>query len=152
MKSKNEVDANSINDQLWGRLLNMFERIIGTNGFLNEEKYQTIDYIAYESNHNLLPHLKEKVEKLGLKVTQDQVFSGIAADGKTNINLFIKTNNFEEDAIDEHVDLVLGCCFADLYHPDTLVSSILHILKNQHSSSAITIIFLPNSYNLCRNL
>jgi len=104
---------------------------------MRHEGISFMEYTAYESNKNLIPSCFTKLRDLGFQRVSsgnddsaDQL-SGMYIFEKTaeiSIRVTLKVKDFSHDVLgeSERPHLIVGCCFADLFDPDVLVSSILH--------------------------
>ena len=153
LKSKNVVDDESMNKDIWNRLkdeiaqlspsdgalrvvdvgaglLNMFKKVVGEDGLFGEN-ISKIHYYAYESNKELLAEGKANLQRMGMIADpkDECLFRGVALDGEIELMLHLKPMDFTEDSMDEHVDVLIGCCFADLFDPNILTKALHRFLK-----------------------
>jgi len=108
----------------------MFKKVVGEDGLLSKN-ISKIHYYAYESNKELLTECKANLERLGMLAdpTDECLFRGMAPDGSTELIFHLKPMDFAEDSIDEHIDVLIGCCFADLFDPDILAQALHRFLN-----------------------
>jgi hypothetical protein len=103
------------------------------NNHLDEYKLLKLEYTAYESNLNLLQGCKERLFRLGFQEDKTNAPNGellfnLAASESTygvdiTIHLHLIDFQSEQRALKE-LDLVIGCCFADLFDPNQLALSL----------------------------
>ncbi|KAL9183753.1 hypothetical protein ACHAXT_004609 [Thalassiosira profunda] len=92
-----------------------------------------LEYFAYESNQNLFEECKETMRSMGFNeingtatddcVTFLRTVSGPAKVVEITVQLH-PTDFQREENPPEGLDLIIGCCFADLFDPDELVLSL----------------------------
>ena len=177
LKSKNKVDALSINEELWGKLkkelqretsnchalrivdvgaglLNMFDKIFGENG-LETGVLNEIHYLAYESNSKLLAICRNKLREYGFssQFADDDVFCGkikLCDGGSVDVTVTLKSSDFAGETLDSDVHLLIGCCFADLFEPNLLAKSLLSFLGTAGSKGlgqSRTLIYFPITFS-----
>jgi len=129
-----------------------------------------IHYTAYESNLNLIQGCKDTLERLGFSEVAEFVLGGrleeiifrgqVKANGdKSNgppvsVTVHLRTKDFAKDDSKRFVppNLVVGCCFADLFDPHELAQSLLSFttLCKQGggigNDSAETLVYFPITF------
>ena len=120
-------------------LLSMLELFIsgGPNGKKSILEYMDkgmeLNYIAYESNKNLLDGCKTMLKSLGFKNTsskkgyEEEEYSFARSRNGIKVNVSLRMRDFSDNILkdEECPDLIVGCCFADLFEPNELVSSLM---------------------------
>ena len=100
-----------------------------------------LEYFGYESNLNLLEGCKEKLQKMGFQgITSDDrvVFTKTMSDG-IEVAIHLRPTDYQnEQSPPKGLDLVIGCCFADLFDPSQLA---LSIQKFAHGTSPPLVYF-----------
>ena len=161
LRSKNEVDKIAISVKVWEELsvklsrklsdevkhlrivdvgsglLSMLELVlIGGGGkeplIKRTTQGQKLEYIAYESNGNLLKACLERLKTLGFRKIggkgddKEFIFTKAGKKNEIEVKVILRVKDFAEESLgkDEHPDLIIGCCFADLFQPNELVSAI----------------------------
>lgn len=101
-----------------------------------------VHYYAYEPNRNLLEECRDKLHKLGFVETEamksasgeevDFLFHhqlGDSSKGEkvVHVTVHLKMKDFTQEAFHDFSppDLIIGCCFADLFDPHELLQSLL---------------------------
>jgi len=121
-----------------------------------------VNYIAYESNANLLGMCFQKLNQKGFikvesehKNEDEHTFEKQVDDVK--VHVVIRVKNFNDDTLqagEMTPQLVVGCCFADLFDPEDLSTSISRYLKlsstggfeSRNSPSNTTLIYFPITF------
>ena len=124
---------------------------------------QEVIYYAYEPNHNLLNGCKQKLISLGFqeqksktsKKKQDQyLYQNI----EKHITVHLIMNDFRDGSskaihlFKDHgkpPDLIVGCCFADLFqNPRDLISSIIELTNVDIKDDALssTLLYFPITF------
>ena len=96
-----------------------------------------LEYYAYESNLNLLKGSKERLVKMGFQEVKDDrisskkeeiiTFKRGPSDSPNGIEVTVRLNPFDyqsEQSPANGLDLIIGCCFADLFEPSQLAQSL----------------------------
>ncbi len=126
-------------------LLSMLEMILYGGGgkeslvdLLRKSKViNDIEYVAYESNKNLLDACWNRLYKMGFvgedkqEERDEYIFNQIVDGVKVVVKLRVKS--FTEDTIadsETSPHLIVGCCFADLFDPQDLATAIMRFLKH----------------------
>ena len=122
----------------------------GLNALLGHQKQDiSVQYIAYESNAELLAACQEQLLSLGFRLVScpsenEYIYS------KWNWNVRLLMRSFDGDCkggIDgTSPDLLVGCCFADLMHPRVLVSSLLRSFGLLEATSRSTLVYFPITF------
>lgn len=94
-----------------------------------------LEYYAYESNLNLLKGCKERLRALGFKeitshneLSYQRLFS--VGSLTIEVSLHLRPIDFQDDSEPpKEIDLIIGCCFADLFDPDQLIESLLSFAR-----------------------
>ena len=120
-------------------LLSMLELFLsgGPNGKKSILEYMDrgmeLNYIAYESNKNLLDGCKTRLKLLGFKETssrkgyEEDEYTFVRNRNGIKVNVTLRMRDYSDDILkyEECPDLIVGCCFADLFEPNELVSSLM---------------------------
>ena len=163
LKSKNVVDMKAINADVWAEmleklfqyidvdekivrivdvgagLLSMLELVLnGAHGkeplIANMKHGMKLEYIAYESNLNLIDACQDRLRALGFEeVSSEQEDEYVfRRDGHISVTAIVRMRDFANDRLGskEYPHLIVGCCFADLFEPDALVSSIARFINH----------------------
>ena len=163
LKSKNVVDMKAINDDVWAEmlerlfqdidvdeqlvrivdvgagLLSMLELVLnGAHGkkplIGNMKDGMNLEYIAYESNPNLIDACQDRLRALGFEeVSSEQEDEYVfRRDGHISVTAIVRMRDFANDRLGsaEYPHLIIGCCFADLFEPDALVSTIARFINH----------------------
>lgn len=128
------------NEQLKASMLSLIRNILGSSG--NSGKLTELEYFAYESNSNLLGGCKEKLRKLGFQAVTGNKWQASLPEMKVTVHLLTKDFQNEQNP-PESLDLIMGCCFADLFEPDQLV---LSLQRFAHKSSLSPLVYLPITF------
>lgn len=125
-------------------LLSMLQMIMNGGGskdsLLNQcsnlnNNIKEINYIAYESNRNLLDACLDRIHEMGfLQLTHsieddEYVFKKLHNDIVIIVKLRVQSfvsNSFPND---QNPHLVIGCCFADLFEPCYLATTLIKLLR-----------------------
>ena len=117
----------------------------------NNQKHHSfakLEYFAYESNLNLLNSCKDRLSKMGFQEMQDEdgVFFGhITTEHATEIEVTIHLlpTNFQDEQHEhsQRLDLIIGCCFADLFDPGQLALSL-----QQFAHAGRPLVYLPITF------
>ena len=129
-----------------------------------------IHYTAYESNLNLIQGCKDTLQRLGFSEVAEFVLGGrleeiifrgqVKANGDkgngppVSVTVHLRTKDFAKDDSKRFVppNLVVGCCFADLFDPHELAQSLLSFttLCKQGggigNDSAETLVYFPITF------
>jgi len=109
----------------------------------------SIEYIAYEANAELLPACQAHLQSLGFRLIEcpsgdEFIYS------KSNWNVRLLIRDFDDkqgaDSRDAPPDWIIGCCFADLLDPGVMVPSLLRSFGLLESSSRSTLIYFPITF------
>lgn len=104
---------------------------------MRHEGITHLEYTAYESNKNLIPSCLAKLRKFGFEEIPSNGYGETAhryndvyifeKTGDVSIRVTLKVKDFSHDVLSKskRPHLIVGCCFADLFDPDSLVASIL---------------------------
>ncbi|KAL7517416.1 hypothetical protein ACHAWX_002341, partial [Stephanocyclus meneghinianus] len=123
-----------------------------------------LEYYAYETNLSLFEACKKRLEKLGFEehvgknqVTFRRLMSfPIPADhanqtfqSAVNIDVTVHLrpldfNNDSDPPTD--LDLIVGCCFADLFDPDFLTQSLLRLVTGQGTCHSTPLVYFPITF------
>lgn len=117
--------------------LTLMNKVFESGGTSGDEQLRTVsklEYFAYESNMNLLEGCRERLHRLGFReVDEGQKDGGFLfrrsmsenlANGR-EIVVHLRPVDFRgERDPPKDLDLVIGCCFADLFDPDQLAHSL----------------------------
>ncbi|KAL7433709.1 hypothetical protein ACHAXM_003687 [Skeletonema potamos] len=116
--------------------------ILGSNG-TSDERLTKLEYFAYESNTNLLDGCKEKLRKLGFhKVNGNSCWQLSLSNMEVTVHLL--TTDFQnEQHPPDSLDLIMGCCFADLFEPNQLV---LALQRFAHKTNHPPLVYLPITF------
>ncbi|KAL3786276.1 hypothetical protein HJC23_005354 [Cyclotella cryptica] len=126
-----------------------------------------LEYYAYETNLSLLQACKERLEKLGFEEhearneivfrrlmsfpmlsdhanhSDDSFHSPVNVD----VTVHLRALDFSTDANPpSDLDLIMGCCFADLFDPDLLTKSLLRLVTEQDSCRSAPLIYFPITF------
>ena len=152
IKNNNEKDMIK-NDNQEDGILDLLPRT-----YTNQKQQlltREIIYYAYEPNSNLLPGCRQKLDALGFQETSkendDHIY--IYHHKEKNIYVYLIMHDFRESKTiinPKSPDLIVGCCFADLFaNPRELISSILQLtnvgLNNDHIGSS-TLLYFPITF------
>ena len=119
-------------------MLTLINKHIKSSGQKNDNSCTVtkLEYFAYESNLNLLQGCKERLHLMGFKEVQDMTtshdgritFIRAASDASSNdveVLLHLYSRDFQAQQRTPHdLDLIIGCCFADLFEPNQLALSL----------------------------
>jgi len=92
-----------------------------------------LEYYAYETNLNLLKGCKERLIKLGFQEIQANSPKGggsfrratVEPANDVEITVHLRPIDFQaEQSPPKEIDLIIGCCFADLFDPEQLTLSL----------------------------
>jgi hypothetical protein len=93
-----------------------------------------ICYVALEPEHNLVEESILKLKELQFQEISPGIYS------RKNMIIQLMAEDFFTFSTDLHFDLMIGCCFADLFMPDILVSNLLRISKG-------SLVYLPITFS-----
>lgn len=161
LESKNVVDKIAINPEVWAEissrlfqngsvetlriidvgagLLSILDLVLlgggGKDPWIKHMKEGAkLEYIAYESNVNLIDICVGKLNSLGFerivgndaKENENAFIKKSDGDIHNDVKVILRARDFTEDRLgkDERPHLIVGCCFADLFEPNELVSAI----------------------------
>jgi len=189
LKSKNVVDMEAINAEVWKQmservfqnidnneqlvrivdvgagLLSMLQLfLIGTRGkdpiVKHMKKGMRLEYIAYESNLNLIDACQDRLRALGFeKLDSEQEDEYVfQRKGDVIVKAIVRMRDFANDQLgnDERAHLIVGCCFADLFEPHELVSSIARFVNHYSNGGGLdthtsrvgdTVIYFPITFS-----
>ena len=122
-------------------MFSLIHKNLGSSG-TSDEQLTELEYFAYESNINLLNGCKEKLRKMGFREVTGSKWQALRSDMKVTVHLLTKDFQNEEYP-PESLDLIMGCCFADLFEPDQLV---LSLRRFAHKSSYPPLVYLPITF------
>lgn len=130
-----------------------------------------IHYTAYESNLNLIQGCKDTLERLGFNevaefvlggkleeiIFRGQVRTGDGDDSSgppVSVTVHLRTKDFAKDDSKRFVppNLVVGCCFADLFDPNELAQSLLSFATFSRQGGGIdkdddeTLVYFPITF------
>ena len=191
LESKNEVDIKAINEMVWEKLaqelssriegsrelriidvgaglLSMLDLVLhggaGKDSLVTLAKLNgTINYVAYESNRNLLQTCYDRLYALGFvedEVTTSKENEYIFSREKdkelgVKVRVSLRMRSFldhEKSCDTRSPHLIIGCCFADLFDPNDLAASFQRF-SNKYESSGIgnsntsdILIYLPITF------
>ncbi|KAK1748031.1 NAD-dependent alcohol dehydrogenase [Skeletonema marinoi] len=129
------------NERSKASMFNLIRNIFGSSGN-SDEQLTELEYFAYESNTNLLDGCKEKLWKLGFEEVTSNNWQLSLPNMKATVHLLPKDFQNEQHP-PESLDLIMGCCFADLFEPDQLV---LSLGRFAHKSSHPPLVYLPITF------
>lgn len=104
--------------------------LITTNLDPDSNQLTKLEYYAYESNLNLLQGSKERLLRMGFQQVEDITTTFRFLLSKSSNDIEITVHLLSHDFQDEQkpppkeLDLIIGCCFADLFEPDQLALSL----------------------------
>jgi FMN phosphatase YigB (HAD superfamily) len=119
-----------------------------------------LHYIAYESNESLLDAIHNRVRSLGfvsIKTEEKDEYVYILQ-GKVTVKLVLRVKDFTQEKLgsEERPDIILGCCFADLFDPNELVTSVAQFVnyytgdddeEQQNSSPREILLYFPITFS-----
>ena len=108
-----------------------------------DEQILELEYFAYESNTNLLDGCIENLKNLGFEATSDDKYQMSRSNMIVTVNLRSKDFQNEREA-PETLDLIVGCCFADLFEPDQLGLSLQRFAHK--SKNHPPLVYLPITF------
>jgi threonine dehydrogenase-like Zn-dependent dehydrogenase/FMN phosphatase YigB (HAD superfamily) len=201
LQSKNEVDFNSINSDVWIRLahelalriqqkqdyplkiadlgsgvLSMLELVLVGGGEgdrakqslltlmhkymqvgqLHSDDPRTVthlEYYAYETNLSLLQASKFRLQKLGFEehATNDGItfrkLISLHPSVNIDVTVLLRPVDFKKDSEPPtELDLIIGCCFADLFDPDLLTQSLLRLVNTQDTQQPAPLVYFPITF------
>jgi len=91
-----------------------------------------LEYFAYESNLNLLEGCRERLFEMGFEETKNDSSDDVASftnvvmksEDKVEVTVHLRPTDYQsEQSPPRGLDLVIGCCFADLFNPSQLALS-----------------------------
>ena len=117
-----------------------------------------LEYYAYETNENLFRACENKLEKLGFKkdLTQrDTWFRRLEAlqtstnhSDSIDVIVHLRSVDFNDDAHPPNdLDLIIGCCFADLFDPYHLTRSLMRIFSKSASNYLAPLVYFPITFS-----
>lgn len=100
----------------------LFEQI---HNDASREQLVKVEYFAYESNTNLVEGCKEKLTKLDFQEMSDKSCWKLSL-SNVEVTVHLLSTDFQnqQQPTPESIDLIIGCCFADLFDPDHLALSL----------------------------
>ena len=131
------INGGGENEQLKASMFSLIR-----NKASNSDELTELEYFAYESNTNLLGGCKEKLHKLGFQEVAGNKWQVSLPKMKVTVHLLPKDFQNEQNP-PESLDLIMGCCFADLFEPDQLV---LSLQRFAHKSSHSPLVYLPITF------
>jgi len=110
----------------------------------------SLEYIAYESNQELLETCKDRLISMGFQEEKkgkliggkgncdesvdEYIFErkGRKKSSGVNVKVLLRVKDFTESPLkrEEHPHLIVGCCFADLFDPDILATSLMQFTRH----------------------
>jgi len=118
-------------------LLSMLELVLlgggGKEALVKHMKQgMKLEYIAYESNRNLMESCRNRLNAMGFESmdksdSEEYIFEKKALNvGDIEVKVVVRIKDFTEESLakEERPHLIVGCCFADLFDPSELVSSL----------------------------
>ena len=130
------------NERLKASMFNLIHDILGSSGN-GCERLTELEYFAYESNTNLMDGCKEKLRGLGFQELIDNSCWQLSR-SNMKVTVHLLTTDFQnEQHPPESLDLIMGCCFADLFEPDELV---LSLRRFAHKSNCPPLVYLPITF------
>jgi phosphoglycolate phosphatase-like HAD superfamily hydrolase len=170
LQSKNLVDRKAMDSETWNKVIHEIEEIQGREKgpirivdvgagllsmldlFLHGDEELNfkplancrIDYVAYESNRALYERCHELLLSWGFSLKQT-----VSADEfiyyKKDVELrFILKDFSSSKARPEPPHLIVGCCFADLLHPNQLVPSLIRTFRLLETDN--TLLYFPITF------
>ncbi len=151
-------------------LLSMLQMIINGGGgkdslihqFSNlNNSIKEINYIAYESNRKLLDACLDRLHQMGfLQSThsiEDDEYVFKKLHNGIDIIVKLRVQNFDSNSFpnDQNPHLVIGCCFADLFEPCYLATTLIKLLRqctigggidNSHVEPNETLVYFPITF------
>ena len=117
-----------------------------------DQPFRKIEYSAYESNLNLLEGCKDRLSRMGFHefkadanddaLTYKLEESELTHDIEVTIHLHLV--DYQEEQIEsKDFDLVIGCCFADLFDPGQLAISLQRFANGKESPP---LVYLPITF------
>jgi len=126
-----------------------------------------LEYYAYETNPNLLEACKSKLKTMGFREQQETSgeisFRKLASISmhfnstealnermypsafNVDVVVYFRCVDFDSDANPpSNLDLIIGCCFADLFDPNHLTQSLLRIAGMDHTP--VPLVYLPITF------
>ena len=103
------------------------------NNYLERNQLLKIEYTAYESNLSLLHGCKERLFRLGFQDDQTNAPDGVlsfklaTSESTYGVDILVHLHLIDfqsEQRALKDLDLLIGCCFADLFDPDQLALSL----------------------------
>ncbi len=128
------------NEKLKTSMLALVRNMLGSSD--NGDELRELEYFAYESNTNLLGGCEEKLRQLGFQKVAGNKWQVSLPEMKVTVHLQAKDFQNEQNP-PESLDLVMGCCFADLFEPDQLV---LSLQRFAHRSRHSPLVYLPITF------
>lgn len=111
--------------------------------YLKDQPFRKIVYSAYESNLNLLEGCKQRLSCMGFHefkadandnaLTFKLVASELTHGIEVTVHLHLIDYQEEEHIESKDFDLVIGCCFADLFDPGQLAISLQRFANGKES-------------------
>lgn len=110
-----------------------------------------LEYHAYESNQDLYEGCVETLSRLGFHEESHKK----SAEGATHVftnrasthAVYLHLYDYEKEApqkLENHIHLIIGCCFADLIEPFTLVKNLKSFIGEQGDKS--TLLYFPITF------
>ncbi|KAL7536149.1 hypothetical protein ACHAWF_011508, partial [Thalassiosira exigua] len=106
-----------------------------------------LEYFAYESNRNLLRSCEERLDEMGFERVEggSSALSFSRVVDNTDVTIHLRPTDFRADPNPpEGIDLVVGCCFADLFDPDELALSLQRFVRG--SSDSPPLVYFPITF------
>jgi len=103
--------------------------LINTNLDPDSNQLTKLEYYAYESNLNLLQGCKERLIRMGFQQVEDSTttfrcMSKSSNDVEVIVHLLSHDFQDEQRPLTKELNVIIGCCFADLFEPDQLALSL----------------------------
>lgn len=130
----------------------------GLNALFGHTKNEwKVSYTAYESNPELLSACEATLRTLGFDLVGNPNSGEFIFTNHNNWTVKLLMRDFDNPTDDDSSlmdtstpDLVIGCCFADLFNPHELVPSLLRnfrLLESSPSSSHPTLMYFPITFS-----
>ena len=147
-------------------LLSMLELVLVGGGgkeslVQHMKRGMTLEYIAYESNVNLIEACLGRLRALGFEgipvggIDSDDkeeytFVKKAVAESDVEVKVILRVKDFAEHCLgkDERPHLIVGCCFADLFEPNELVSAIARFANYYTNGGGIGMDHSNNSNRL----
>ncbi|KAL7451287.1 hypothetical protein ACHAWC_003116 [Mediolabrus comicus] len=120
----------------------LFEQIHNDS---SREQLVKVEYFAYESNTNLMEGCKEKLTQLGFQEMSDKACWRLSLSNlEVTVHLISTDFQNEQKPTPESIDLIIGCCFADLFDPDLLALSLRRFAHKSRTFPPL--VYLPITF------